>query len=116
MRVVFVAIPRVVDIDPQTRALFFLERISLQVAQQKVPFDPTLSASHPPHLVEHQGRLYIFNGNHRLYAIRMLDPAPPATIQVYLFTVDEFAAYTGLSRQDLLGYIGSALQQPVLGP
>jgi len=108
---------RQLQIDPKASNLYFLENpISRKKATRKIPFDPTKSDPSPPRIMEFQGGFFIFNGNHRIYAARTLDPSPPPSMQVHMYTVDEYATHTGLSRQWLLHYIGRATANPTLGP
>jgi hypothetical protein len=110
-------LPSIIDLDSKATNLAFLENvISLRKAINKVPFDPVKNDLSLPNLVEFQGGYFIFNGNHRIYAVRNLDPSPPGSIRVNLFVVDEFAGFTGRSRQDILRLIGRATKTPSLGP
>jgi hypothetical protein len=108
---------RVVDLDPRAANLYFLENpVSQLKAAAKLPFDPAKSNRSPPNVVEFHGGHFIFNGNHRIFALRYLNPSASSFIRVNLFSVDDFALYSGRSRQHVLHLIGRATRKPLLGP
>lgn len=109
--------PSIIDLDPQAGNLAFLENpISRSETSAKLPFDAVKNELSRPNLVEFHGGLFIYNGNRRICAVRFLDPMPPPTIRVNLFTIDEFALFLGYSRQQVLRHLGRATKTPTLGP
>jgi hypothetical protein len=107
---------RVARINPSGTNLYFVDHpISLSRVGPKSPFDPVLSAKQPPQIVEHGGNYYIFQGNCRFYAART-DPQGPSSIEAVVFTLDEFAAHSGLDAMRLLAIMKRATPTPTTRP